>query len=944
MRKNTIKKTLLSSFLLLGSLFCISMSFLNKNIDTVSASYTSGDVLYLDVNNYWGDAEAKYRIHVRWQDSSSGGLWSNYGELLYDKFYKITLPTYESVNYLYIVRENPNDSSKVWNSISVQGEISKNKIIEVTGWNNSYKTHDSASVSVQQIVDGANKETIQFPISSGQNTNVSRFTSQLKNYFGKTKGNYYDSISGGNQVTTVNGTKTIYNRYTSAELYTVYFDAGSLSSTYSTPYWYAYDTNGKSNADWPGQLMTKVSDSKKSIYDGFVWSATIPSNCKVVFNPGSESGKTADLTPQNNKTYLINTLGVGDWYEPITLTTINQDTATTTEYFIYKNGDTGINFTMPSLSKEHYVAKWNTEQDGSGDDYTPGATNQKFTANQTLYSKFTLASYNITYSRVLNGVDTEKYPGTDTQWWGTTTKSVEYGTYLNAVEPKNIYGYSFDGWFSDVACTIGIGSSQITEDTQKVYAKFSSTLESKMIYVAIKSGTNAYSHVTTNGELYMWVTNGTNTTKDIPMQKVNGITSTNLYMIAVPNDATSFTFHSRLSSGEMQTGYKTIDLTLNSSGTNNMFVCYDDASESTGWNYSGEWKKCYFQFQISSSNSDWSSATKIDMSEPASLSTKNDAEATNVATKANNYFRVAVVIDGTENYITTPGNDSNTLAVISSSGQNQFKNTTTKVNVYLKNNTIYLLDSTNITNGGYLYILTDNDVGSISLSVSFTVGSETKSSFSATKLSNVSDVKKTTTLTIDNINGVIRVPIYNLRGTLTPNSDSNYNVILNGKNIVLPQITTGGAFIIYLTKIETPEKDTADALAVKAAFNIDDAIKATKNSSVCECSKETCTILKNEYEAASSSTLLSDAFIYTYESTLSVGTKKDMELPLVYTVIESKAQSALLSGLYKGRYVSLDFTGEEGGSGIVLVIVLSSVALLSLAGISFLVYKKKKHN
>lgn len=378
----------------------------NEVVET-KASYSGSEYLYLDAG-VWNTADAKFRIHVRWQTSPTDGQWSSYGEWQYGNVYKIKMPSYGSVNHLYIVRESPSDGS-VWNSAWRDGQINDGYFIQITGWgdpdNAPYNVVAGYNVTVNEYA-GSTRATRTF--RGYGTTTYSNFTSALNNYWGYSFSNYYTAGTGGSQVTSTTSATTIYARYTAKSTKTLYFDGGSLwSSNYSAPYAYAYDANGKYNAAWPGVAMSKRDNSKRSIYGGFVWTVTIPSDSSLIFNPGGDNpdyGKTGAQTVSSvtdGQTFLINTLGTGNWYTSITLSTVNQDTSTTTNYFIYKNGGTGIAFTMPSLSKSGYTATWNTKSDGTGDNYTPGTgSGTGFTATtNTLYSKFVPNTYTITFNQ-----------------------------------------------------------------------------------------------------------------------------------------------------------------------------------------------------------------------------------------------------------------------------------------------------------------------------------------------------------------------------------------------------------------------------------------------------------------------------------------------------------------------------------------------------------------
>ena len=87
----------------------------------------------------------------------------------------------------------------------------------------------------------------------------------------------------------------------------------------------------------------------------------------------------------------------------------------------------------------HTFAGWNTAVNGSGTDYTVGAIPSTFTmgtADVTLYAKWTLNSYTVTFNK--NGGDTDASPGSKTANYGGNV-----GTLPTAPSKT---GYTFAGW------------------------------------------------------------------------------------------------------------------------------------------------------------------------------------------------------------------------------------------------------------------------------------------------------------------------------------------------------------------------------------------------------------------------------------------------------------------------------------------------------------------
>ena len=624
----------------------------------------------------------------------------------------------------------------------------------------------------------------------------------------------------------------------------------------------------------------------------------------------------------------------------------NGGTAESGDYVIHPK--VGKDFITEDITKAKFTPpsgqtfkEWNTEDDGSGTAYAVGATVTGLAQDENLdlYAIWKGATYNITYYRVING--------TYMDWWGSKTiENVPAGTYYYNLESENIYGFGFDGWYSDQECTVGLSNSQVLEN-KTVYAKFSSTTDSRQIYAFIPASANyALANLTygDNHTMSIWMQKDTeHVTKDVHMQKVGDFTSGHLYTIALPNDATGFSFHQGLSYEQMQDGKRSVWLNPQHIGENNMYVFNNSTvTEDNQQRYDGEWKSCYFQFQMSSTDGNWESATKLGMNAPTNMSSGNDAELTNVnVTTSTPYFRVAVVINGTEEPITTTGTDENTLKVVSASGSHQFKNTITLVNVYLKNKTIYLVDAKDIAAGGYLYISTDANPSNIKISVTVTNGEGVDvTPFSHNSITTVSGISTTTTLKYDEVEGMIRIPIFNLRGsTTTLKTGTTYRVTLDGNDFTLDQVTDSSSYWINLKTTTTPVKNTPDALGVKAAFNLDKAILGSKNTSVCNCSQATAQSIVDDFDAADGSSKLPDAEINTYKGTLD-SKKGYINIMGPYGQIERIAQSGnAYANNPSSRIHSLSDSEDQT---VLIVVIAASATLLATTSALLLLLKKKK--
>ena len=564
------------------------------------------------------------------------------------------------------------------------------------------------------------------------------------------------------------------------------------------------------------------------------------------------------------------------------------------------------------------------------------------TAAMSVYAKYEVNTYTITYYKVMNGLYMD--------WWGTSTVSARHFQKYSDIEPAEIYGYGFEGWYSDSSCNTGIGSNTITGNAT-VYAKYTSDPSNNTYYVGLPSG-DCYNNVTYGGTLRVYYSNGTEDVKDAPAHHIAGITSTNLYLVSIPSDVTWFAFHSGLSNYSMQSGHRTVSVgpdTGYDPGSNNLFLCKNEtttAYDGGQTEYVGEWTTCYFQFQTASNSTFSSNLSKVDMSEPSNMSSGNDAEAIGVAGTASYYFRIAVVINGSENYLTTVGTDANTSSCTASSGSNRFKASNLTINVYLKDNVIYLLDTSDIDAGGYLYISCGDSLTDIKITVAIKNSSGTTVyPFSSSKLSTVTSTTNTNTLTFNSVEGLIRIPIYNLRGELTPDKSKQdyYSVTFNSNSAVnVPILTTKTDY--YMSSLSaTPTTTSAPAASV--AYDFDAAVSNASNKSVCNIDTTTAKSICGKYDALSSTEkgTFSSASISTWNSTKpTYSGNQDAPMTAILYQVSRIANDGVSRGSL-GLFGHFGLFGDsESSMSTIIIVISSSVALLSVTALSILVIRKRK--
>ncbi len=115
-----------------------------------------------------------------------------------------------------------------------------------------------------------------------------------------------------------------------------------------------------------------------------------------------------------------------------------------------------------SLTKTGYTfAGWNTAANGSGTSYTAGQTFAMGSSNVTLYAKWTINQYTITFNS--NGGSL------------VTAITQDYGTTVSEPTAPTRTGYTFAGWYSDAALTATYTFTTMPAENIILYAKWIDT-------------------------------------------------------------------------------------------------------------------------------------------------------------------------------------------------------------------------------------------------------------------------------------------------------------------------------------------------------------------------------------------------------------------------------------------------------------------------------------
>ena len=220
----------------------------------------------------------------------------------------------------------------------------------------------------------------------------------------------------------------------------------------------------------------------------------------------------------------------------------------------------------------------------------------------TLHARFKLKEFEVKASAVLNGAVSNAC-GTvqagDTTAASTVSTVAKWGESVAlTATPKS--GYSFSGWYTDLACTQPYTDdyknnplTTVIKANTTVYAKFE-VEQKRVVYLQVPNEWKTYNDngvKTSSFAVYMWVDN--NTYKWFPMKQVEG----NIYSADITGTWTSVT---NIIFTKMNTGVwddwngkraQTVDETIPNDGRN-CFIITDNTGE--GNTATGTWKKYPF--------------------------------------------------------------------------------------------------------------------------------------------------------------------------------------------------------------------------------------------------------------------------------------------------------------------------------------------------------------
>ena len=233
---------------------------------------------------------------------------------------------------------------------------------------------------------------------------------------------------------------------------------------------------------------------------------------------------------------------------------------------------------------------------------------ENITSDFTLYARFKLKEFDVKASAVLDGA-VSATGGTvqvgDTTAATTVSTTVKWGESITmTATPKT--GYSFSGWYTELACTKPYTSdytdnplTTVIKANTTVYAKFE---QKRVVYLQVPDAWKTYNNGanTASFAVYMWV--DTNTYTWFPMKQVEG----NIYSADITgtwksgSKTGSWTTATNIIFTKMNTGTssdwgnkraQTVDETIPNDGRN-CFTITDNTDE--GRKATGTWKKYPF--------------------------------------------------------------------------------------------------------------------------------------------------------------------------------------------------------------------------------------------------------------------------------------------------------------------------------------------------------------
>jgi len=533
---------------------------------------------------------------------------------------------------------------------------------------------------------------------------------------------------------------------------------------------------------------------------------------------------------------------------------------------------------------------------------------------------------------------------------GNITTTTRYGAELSVItDPPSVYGYTFDGWYwdkDDVNHSLSNpldSSARLygSTETRSIYAKYTRLSTNKTYYICLSK---CSSYITNSARAYVRNDSLGKNTWPIAVT-IHETTISGLYSFSVPIDASYFVI-TDTTDGTSYPQKQTINITLSSE--HNLYVITSNNSNS---NQTGEWKDVVYYIVgdstfTGSASTAWTIAGGVVMTESKS-DNGNAAEATGVVVANNSTVKIYMVY-ATDTGVSDAwyGQLGTSYTFASNVGDNDIKfSKVGNYSFYLKDGKVWLEDDANKDNWGYIYLSSTVSASEIRVTATNTSSVVTENN---ARLSSISDCQSVSNLTYNNIKGLHKFPVYNLRGNQTA-VRTNTLKISDGtttKTYTIPNDSSKPVYYIVLSSTAV-NKNSDLAYAATVAFDFAKNVSSATNSSVCNISQTKAKSLVDQYDALTSSHAsaideFEDSLVTTWDSTKPTyeGSRNVPMTAILYQVSKIAADGKNRGIL--GRFGGLSLFGSEDNFSTIIIIISSSVALLSVTALSILVIRKRK--
>lgn len=265
-------------------------------------------------------------------------------------------------------------------------------------------------------------------------------------------------------------------------------------------------------------------------------------------------------------------------------------------------------------------------------------------------------------------------------------------------------------------------------------------------------------------------------------------------------------------------------------------------------------------------------------------------------------------------------------------------------------NYLYIVDVGEIANAGTLYLTSpQGTIGSITIT---TTNTKSDHQFNGVALSNVTGViKESSTLKFGD-GYVYSIPIFNLRGNdssspcttvvLSWSAPSSGSVTLNDVDDL-----GGSAQHYYIDRSGTTgTASESKYIGLQVALDIDAAIQATPNTSVCEVDADTASALCERYDnvtAAQGASTLAVSTIHTWAKAKG-DSGADIPMSSIRVELGNRSGDPKYSSAIRSFNPFSIMDGESGDNATTIIIIIaSSISLLSITALSVLLVKKRKN-